>query len=138
MGKHTATIPADAKGVLKIACKAVDDQYNQQPHEAAPIWNLRGILNTSWGRVNAKVGEKGMQISKERGQATGRSPTSASRCRGRSSARSAGRCSTRRRRRTSIGSSSTTRTGTKKTKFPIDTVIQMPESIECELFCQNI
>jgi sulfite oxidase len=60
---HTLKVPPDAKGTLRIACKAVDDQYNQQPHEAAPIWNLRGILNTSWGRVNAKVGEGGLEIS---------------------------------------------------------------------------
>jgi len=49
--RHTATVPADASGSLTVVCKAVDDQYNQQPHEAAPIWNIRGILNTSWGRA---------------------------------------------------------------------------------------
>jgi sulfite oxidase len=61
--KHTITVPSDAKGSLKIACKGVDDQYNQQPHEAASIWNLRGILNTSWGRVEAKIGQKGLEIT---------------------------------------------------------------------------
>ena len=40
---------------LNICCKAIDDQYNQQPHTVAPIWNVRGILNTSWGRVNVKT-----------------------------------------------------------------------------------
>eukprot|EP00483_Globobulimina_turgida_P007135 UN07149 len=40
---------------LNICCKAIDDQYNQQPHHAEPIWNVRGILNTSWGRSNVKT-----------------------------------------------------------------------------------
>lgn len=52
------TVPKDASGPLDIVCKAVDDQYNQQPHSPAPIWNVRGILNTSWGRVQADVGDK--------------------------------------------------------------------------------
>lgn len=52
-------VPTNASGTLDIVCKAVDDQYNQQPHDPSPIWNLRGILNTSWGRV-------GVRISKER------------------------------------------------------------------------
>lgn len=52
------TVPADAKAgdTLTFVCKAVDDQYNQQPHTSAPIWNVRGILNTSWGRTTASVG----------------------------------------------------------------------------------
>jgi len=54
-----AKIPDNAKGNLKIVCKAVDDQYNQQPHDQAAIWNLRGILNTSWGQVVVKVGQEG-------------------------------------------------------------------------------
>lgn len=52
------TVPAKSTGKLSVVCKAVDDQYNQQPHEAAPIWNIRGILNTSWGRVEVNVGER--------------------------------------------------------------------------------
>jgi len=40
---------------LNICCKAIDDQYNQQPHNVEPIWNMRGILNTSWGKVTVKT-----------------------------------------------------------------------------------
>ena len=47
-------IPQNVKE-LNICCKAVDDQYNQQPHTVEPIWNMRGILNTSWGRINVKT-----------------------------------------------------------------------------------
>ena len=54
----TATIPTGHSGPLDIVCKAVDDQYNQQPHHPSPIWNLRGILNTSWGRCTVHVGDK--------------------------------------------------------------------------------
>jgi len=53
----SATVPENSSGNLTIVCKAVDDEYNQQPHETSPIWNLRGILNTSWGRVHIEVGE---------------------------------------------------------------------------------
>jgi len=55
--QYSAKIPDSAKGTHKIVCKAVDDQYNQQPHDSAPIWNLRGILNTSWGNVTVKIAE---------------------------------------------------------------------------------
>jgi len=40
---------------LQVCCKAVDDQYNQQPHSVEPIWNVRGILNTSWGRSTVQT-----------------------------------------------------------------------------------
>jgi sulfite oxidase len=50
---------------LEIVCKAVDDQYNQQPHEPAPIWNIRGILNTSWGRVKVTTRTGGLEITEE-------------------------------------------------------------------------
>lgn len=52
---YTITVPKEAAGTLDICCKAVDDQYNQQPHGISAIWNIRGILNTSWGRVQAHV-----------------------------------------------------------------------------------
>ena len=35
----------------EIICKAVDSSYNSQPDTTAPIWNLRGVLSTSWHRV---------------------------------------------------------------------------------------
>jgi len=63
--KCEATMPKDAKGALKIANKGVDDQYNQQPHDPSPIWNLRGILNTSWGQTVVNVGEPGLEIGDE-------------------------------------------------------------------------
>jgi sulfite oxidase len=51
----STTVPEDATGSFKVVCKAIDDQYNQQPHDPSPIWNLRGILNNSWGNVELKV-----------------------------------------------------------------------------------
>lgn len=54
----STTVPADAPENLSIVCKAVDDQYNQQPNDPASIWNIRGILNTSWGRADVKVAER--------------------------------------------------------------------------------
>mmetsp|Transcript_2114 Transcript_2114/g.4090 ORF Transcript_2114/g.4090 Transcript_2114/m.4090 type:complete len:406 (-) Transcript_2114:770-1987(-) len=52
--RYTVKIPHGVNEVC-ICCKAVDDQYNQQPHEVEPIWNVRGVLNTSWGRVVVKT-----------------------------------------------------------------------------------
>jgi len=52
------TVPTSPSGKCSIVCKAVDDQYNQQPHDASAIWNIRGILNTSWGRADIQVGQK--------------------------------------------------------------------------------
>ena len=53
--RHAVAVPARTRR-LRVVCKAVDDQYNQQPHAVAPIWNVRGILNTSWGHVDVQVG----------------------------------------------------------------------------------
>ena len=55
--KATIQIP---KGVFKkgetfvLACKAVDSSYNQQPEKIETVWNLRGILNNSWHKVEVK------------------------------------------------------------------------------------
>ncbi|CAA6667885.1 unnamed protein product [Spirodela intermedia] len=43
-------VPADAE----IVAKAVDSAANVQPEDVGTIWNLRGILNTSWHRVRAR------------------------------------------------------------------------------------
>eukprot|EP01083_Nonionella_stella_P048246 129116_1 len=51
---YEAKIPSDVKE-LNVCCKAVDDHYNQQPHTAEPIWNIRGLLNASWARITLKV-----------------------------------------------------------------------------------
>ncbi len=40
------------KKQLTVTCKAVDTSYNQQPENIESIWNIRGILNNSWHRVN--------------------------------------------------------------------------------------
>lgn len=63
--QYNAKIPENVSGKFKIVCKAIDDQYNQQPHDPAPIWNLRGILNTSWGNVTLRASKDAMEISEE-------------------------------------------------------------------------
>ena len=45
------------KGKIQFVCKAVDSSYNQQPENVHTLWNLRGILNNSWHRVDVKVVE---------------------------------------------------------------------------------
>ncbi|KAA0033812.1 sulfite oxidase-like [Cucumis melo var. makuwa] len=40
----------------EIVAKAVDSAANVQPGTVEEIWNLRGILNTSWHRVQVRVG----------------------------------------------------------------------------------
>lgn len=48
-----ANIPHSAE----IVAKAVDISANVQPESVDSIWNLRGILNTSWHRVQVRVGQ---------------------------------------------------------------------------------
>lgn len=43
---------------LDISCKAVDSSYNVQPDTIAPIWNMRGVLNNAWHRVNVAIVEE--------------------------------------------------------------------------------
>ncbi|KAL8538424.1 hypothetical protein ACS0TY_000431 [Phlomoides rotata] len=40
----------------EIVAKAVDVAGNVQPENVEVIWNLRGILNTSWHRVHVRIG----------------------------------------------------------------------------------
>merc|ERR1712187_83467 len=61
--KFTTQVPNNAPADFQVFVKAVDDQYNQQPHSTSPIWNLRGILNTSWGQVALKIVEEELEIS---------------------------------------------------------------------------
>merc|ERR1712107_545040 len=63
--RFSTKVPDNAPADFKVVCKAVDDQYNQQPHSAQPIWNLRGILNTSWGQVKLNVTKEDLEISAE-------------------------------------------------------------------------
>ena len=38
----------------------VDSAANVQPEKVEDIWNLRGILNTSWHRIKANIGHSNM------------------------------------------------------------------------------
>lgn len=40
---------------VQLAVRAVDAQYNSQPDNVAPLWNLRGVLNNAWHRIEIKV-----------------------------------------------------------------------------------
>ncbi|KAH9620796.1 hypothetical protein KSS87_012565 [Heliosperma pusillum] len=44
----------------EIVAKAVDISANVQPESVESIWNLRGILNTSWHRVDVRIGHSKM------------------------------------------------------------------------------
>ncbi|GAB2278468.1 hypothetical protein Dimus_013150 [Dionaea muscipula] len=44
----------------EIVSKAVDVAANVQPERVEEIWNLRGVLNTSWHRVHVRVGHSNM------------------------------------------------------------------------------
>ncbi|XP_061991931.1 sulfite oxidase-like isoform X2 [Rosa rugosa] len=46
---------ADVSHTTEIVTKAVDIAGNVQPENVGVIWNLRGILNTSWHRVRVEV-----------------------------------------------------------------------------------
>jgi sulfite oxidase len=54
----TVPIPKDHKGELDIVCKAVDTSHNCQPETAEGIWNLRGLINNAWHRIQVKVPEE--------------------------------------------------------------------------------
>ncbi|KAM6549586.1 hypothetical protein CsatB_021262 [Cannabis sativa] len=51
---------ADVHTNTEIVAKAVDSSANVQPENVEDIWNLRGILNTSWHRVQVRVGHSNM------------------------------------------------------------------------------
>ena len=44
-----------AKSKLEIICKATDASYNVQPDSVEGIWNLRGINNNAWHRIQANI-----------------------------------------------------------------------------------
>ncbi|KAF5961578.1 hypothetical protein HYC85_002787 [Camellia sinensis] len=50
----------DVPMTAEIVAKAVDTAANVQPENVETIWNLRGILNTSWHRVCVRVGHSNM------------------------------------------------------------------------------
>lgn len=37
---------------VQLVCKAIDSAYNTQPESVEAIWNLRGLLNNAWHRVD--------------------------------------------------------------------------------------
>ncbi|XP_051140865.1 sulfite oxidase [Andrographis paniculata] len=50
----------DIHGSTEIVAKAVDTAANVQPENVEVIWNLRGILNTSWHRVQVRMGHSNL------------------------------------------------------------------------------
>jgi sulfite oxidase len=48
-------VPDGYTGDLEIACRAVDAAYNTQPEDPAHVWNLRGVVNNAWHKVDVKV-----------------------------------------------------------------------------------
>lgn len=47
---------ADRSKPLEVAVRAIDGAYNAQPEDTAPLWNLRGVLNNAWHRVELRWG----------------------------------------------------------------------------------
>lgn len=48
-------VTADIQHSTEIIAKAVDSAANVQPEKVEDVWNLRGILNTSWHRVKVQA-----------------------------------------------------------------------------------
>ncbi|KAF5740457.1 Sulfite oxidase [Tripterygium wilfordii] len=53
-------VVVDISSSTTIVAKAVDLAANVQPEKVEDIWNLRGILNTSWHQVQVRVGHSNM------------------------------------------------------------------------------
>lgn len=49
---------------VQLVCKAVDSAYNTQPDGAANIWNLRGLLNNCWHRVDVMLSKSERKAEK--------------------------------------------------------------------------
>ena len=50
-----ADVEVPEGGSMELVCKAVDASYNVQPDSVDGIWNLRGINNNAWHRVQVVV-----------------------------------------------------------------------------------
>uniref|UniRef100_A0A7E4VDB3 Sulfite oxidase n=1 Tax=Panagrellus redivivus TaxID=6233 RepID=A0A7E4VDB3_PANRE len=51
-----ATVPIpEGKESFQVVCKATDRAYNTQPETPGALWNVRGLLNTAWHRINIQV-----------------------------------------------------------------------------------
>ncbi|XP_054800569.1 sulfite oxidase-like isoform X2 [Prosopis cineraria] len=53
-------VTADILRSTEIIAKAVDSASNVQPQKVEDIWNLRGILNTSWHRIQVQAGHSNL------------------------------------------------------------------------------
>ncbi|KAF7801695.1 sulfite oxidase [Senna tora] len=53
-------ITVDIHNSTEVIAKAVDSAANVQPEKVEDIWNLRGILNTSWHRVQVRAGHSNL------------------------------------------------------------------------------
>lgn len=51
----TIPLPDGHVGPVQLVCKAVDVSYNVQPDGVEGVWNLRGVLNNAWHRVQVNV-----------------------------------------------------------------------------------
>lgn len=51
----SASVTAPSSGDMRIMCRAMDSQHNRQPETAESVWNIRGLLNNSYHRVDVKV-----------------------------------------------------------------------------------
>jgi len=52
-------IPKEKAGqAVQMVCKATDAAYNVQPESVAGIWNLRGLNNNAWHRVDVRAMEE--------------------------------------------------------------------------------
>lgn len=52
----SATLPLPPGGGGELVVKAVDSSYNVQPEGLAGVWNVRGVLNNAWHRVQVGGG----------------------------------------------------------------------------------
>ncbi|MED6108165.1 hypothetical protein PIB30_020938 [Stylosanthes scabra] len=53
-------VTTDIHQSTEIIAKAIDSAANIQPEKVEDIWNLRGILNTSWHRVKVQAGHSNL------------------------------------------------------------------------------
>lgn len=58
-------VPKEGKKKIEVICKATDASYNVQPDSIKGIWNLRGINNNAWHRVNCPIVEDDDDDDKE-------------------------------------------------------------------------
>ncbi|XP_010485345.1 PREDICTED: sulfite oxidase isoform X2 [Camelina sativa] len=50
----------DVSQTTEVIAKAVDSAANVQPENVESVWNLRGVLNTSWHRVLLRLGHSNL------------------------------------------------------------------------------